>query len=83
MDNILREHIGVRCLVYMDDIIVFSTILQEHLENLAKIFENLRKFNMKIQLFKSEFLQKEVAFLGHVVTPEGVKPNSDKLDAIK
>lgn len=83
MDNILREHIGVRCLVYMDDIIVFSTSLQEHLVNLTKIFETLRKFNMKIQLDKSEFLHKEVAFLGHVVTPEGVKPNPSKIDAIK
>lgn len=83
MDNILREHIGVRCLVYMDDIIVFSTSLQEHTENLAKIFKTLRNYNMKIQLDKSEFLKKEVSFLGHVVTPEGIKPNPDKIDAIK
>ena len=83
MDNVLREHIGTRCLVYMDDIIVFSTSLTEHLDNLAKIFDTLRKHNLKIQLDKSEFLQKEVAFLGHIVTSEGVKPNPDKIQAIK
>lgn len=38
---------------------------------------------MKVQLDKSEFLQKEVAFLGHIVTPEGVKPNPEKISAIK
>lgn len=83
MDNILREYIGKICLVYMDDIIVYSTSLQEHLENLTKIFTCLQKYNMKIQLDKSEFLRKEVAFLGHVVTPEGVKPNPSKISAIK
>lgn len=83
MDNILREHIGVICLVYMDDIIIFSTSLQEHLVNLSKILETLRKHNLKIQIDKSEFLQKEVAFLGHIVTPEGVKPNPEKIKVIQ
>lgn len=83
MDNVLREHIGIRCLVYMDDIIVFSTSLKEHLDNLRKIFDTLRKYNMKIQLDKSEFLHKEVAFLGHIVTCDGVKPNPDKIEIIR
>lgn len=83
MDNVLREHIGVICLVYMDDIIVFSTSLTEHVDNLAKIFRTLQKHNLKVQLDKSEFLQKEVAFLGHIVTPEGVKPNPNKIEIIK
>lgn len=38
---------------------------------------------MKIQLDKSEFLKKEVAFLGHIVTDQGVKPNPDKIIAIQ
>lgn len=83
MDNVLREHIGVRCLVCMDDIIVFSTSLKEHLDNLRLIFASLQKYNMKIQPDKSEFLHKEIAFLGHIVTREGVKPNQDKIDIIR
>jgi hypothetical protein len=83
MDNVLRDLIGKVCLVYMDDIIVYSTSLQEHLVNLRKVFDALHKYNLKIQLDKSEFLCKEVAFLGHVVTSEGVKPNPDKILAIK
>lgn len=82
MDNVLREHLGKHCLIYMDDIIIFSTSLQEHLTNLSQILKTLAKFNLKVQLDKSEFLCKEVAFLGHIVTPEGVKPNPDKLVAI-
>ena len=83
MDNVLREHIGNICFVYMDDIIVYSTSLQEHLVNLKKIFNTLNKYDMKIQLDKSEFLRKEVAFLGHVVTQDGVKPNPEKIKVIK
>lgn len=83
MDNVLREHIGVICLVYMDDIIIFSTSLTEHIDNLGKIFKTLQKHNLKVQLDKSEFLQKEVAFLGHIVTTDGVKPNPDKIQTIQ
>ena len=83
MDNVLRELIGTVCLVYMDDIIIFSASLQEHLVNLKKVFDALQKYNLQVQLDKSEFLRKEVAFLGHVVTSEGVKPNPDKIIAIK
>ncbi|XP_076271644.1 uncharacterized protein LOC143203410, partial [Rhynchophorus ferrugineus] len=83
MDNVLRGLQGKICLVYMDDIIIFSTSLQEHLESLRKVFDRLTSYNLKIQLDKSEFLKKSVEFLGHVITPEGIKPNPKKVSAIK
>lgn len=83
MDNVLRGMVNKTCLVYMDDIIVFSTSLQEHLVNLKKVFDRLRESNLKIQLDKSEFLHKEVKFLGHIITPNGIKPNPDKIKTIE
>lgn len=83
MDHVLHDLFGKCCLVYMDDIIIFSVSLQEHIENLTKIFAALEKVNLKIQLDKSEFLKKEVAFLGHIVTDDGVKPNPSKTEAIQ
>nr|CAH7755991.1 unnamed protein product [Callosobruchus chinensis] len=83
MDNILRGIQNEKCLVYLDDIIIFSTSLQEHITRLKEVFERLRQSNFKIQLDKSEFLKKEVAYLGHIVTPDGVKPNPDKIRAIQ
>jgi hypothetical protein len=62
MDNVLKELQGKVCFVYMDDIIIFSTSLQEHTSNLRLVFEKLRKCRFKIQLDKSEFLRKEVEF---------------------
>lgn len=82
MDNVLKGLQGENCLVYMDDIIVFSTSLQEHLVYLSKIFQRLRETGFKIQMDKCEFLKKEVAFLGHIVTPEGIRPNPAKIKAI-
>lgn len=83
MDNVLKELQGKTCLCYMDDIIIFSTSLQEHMQNLRKVFERLQQANLKIQLDKSEFLHREIAFLGHIITTDGVKPNPDKIKAIQ
>ena len=83
MNMVLRNEINKRCLVYLDDIIVFGTSLQEHMENLKIIFERLKENNLNIQLDKSEFLRKEVAYLGHIISEEGIRPNPDKINAVK
>lgn len=82
MDSVLRGLQNVICIVYLDDILVFSTSLQEHMINLRKIFDRLRNSNFKVQMDKSEFLKHETPYLGHIITPQGVKPNPDKISAI-
>ena len=83
MDNVLRGLQNEICLVYLDDIVVYSTSLQEHMVNLEKVFNRLRESNFKIQMDKSEFLKLETAYLGHIISREGVKPNPDKINAIE
>lgn len=83
MDNVLRDLQNVVCLVYLDDIIVFSVSLQEHMVNLEKVFKRLRESNFKIQMDKSEFLKLETAYLGHIISKDGIKPNPDKIRAIE
>lgn len=73
LDDIFREHIGVRCLIYLDDIIIFGRTEEEHFKNLQLVFETLEKANVKIQLDKCEFLKTEVEFLGFIVSAEGIK----------
>lgn len=82
MDNILLGIQNERCLVYMDDIIVYSATIHDHLSRLTDVFKRLRNANLKIQPDKCEFLRKEVAYLGHVITKDGVKPNPSKVDSI-
>ena len=83
MDNILKEYLNKFCLVYMDDIIIFSKSQNEHLQHISAIFKKMREYNLKVQLDKSEFLRKDVEFLGHIITPDGIKPNPSKILAIE
>ncbi|CAD7002024.1 unnamed protein product [Ceratitis capitata] len=82
MNNLLQDYINKICLVYLDDIIIFSTYLQEHMNSLRLIFARLQETNLKIQLDKSEFLKKETEFLEHIITTEGVKPNPKKIECV-
>lgn len=82
MDLILRDLLYNTCLVYLDDIIVYSTSLEEHIEKLRNVFQRLREHNLKVQPLKSEFLKKHVEYLGHELTPNGVTPNQRKVQDI-
>lgn len=82
IDNVLRGLQDIHCMVYLDDIIIFSASLDEHLTKLKTVFDRLRKTNLKVQLDKSEFLRKEVLYLGHKITKDGLKPNDDKIKTI-
>lgn len=82
MNHVLGEYINKVCVIYMDDILVFSTSLEEHFDSLSKIFRALNEHNLKVQLNKCNFLSRETQFLGHMVTPEGLKPCPSKIEAI-
>ncbi|KAG5877698.1 hypothetical protein JTB14_021662 [Gonioctena quinquepunctata] len=75
MDGVLEGLQNKICMVHMDDIIIFSTGLKEHVQNFKRVFSKLREARLEIQLYKFEFLRKELEFLGHVMTPGGIKPN--------
>lgn len=81
MDSVLRGVDNV--LTYLDDIIIYSTSLQEHIEKCTEVFNRFRVHNLKIQPNKSEFLKKQVEFLGHTLTDKGLKPNENKISAVK
>ena len=82
MNKVFMGLLGTRCFVYLDDVIIFGETLQEHNARLREVFEKLRQFNLKIEPDKCEFLKTELSYLGHVVTGEGVKPDSEKVKAI-
>lgn len=82
MNDVLREHIGKRCYVYIDDVVVFGRNLKEHNENLKIVLQTLKNANLKVQLDKSEFLHTSIEFLGYVISDKGIKPNENKIEAI-
>ena len=71
------------CMDYLDDIIVFSNELLDHLQRLRKIFERLRVANLKLKLTKRKLLQRRVGFLGHVVSGTGIATDPEKIKSVQ
>lgn len=67
----------------MDDVIVYGKNINEFMENLEIFHQRMREMNLKLQPDKCEFLREELSYLGHLITSEGVKPNPDKIKAIR
>ena len=60
------------CLIYLDDIIIFSSNFEEHLEKLQAVFQRLSNNNLKLKGSKCEFFKSQVSYLGHIVSEEGI-----------
>ena len=71
------------CLIYLDDVIIFSSTFEEHLDHLEAVFSRLRQNNLKLKASKCEFLRSEVTYLGHVVSEEGIQTDPEKTKVIK
>ena len=83
MDRVLSGLHWETCLFYLDDIIVFYSTWEEHLARLRQVFERLRHANLKLGAEKCTFAAKEVRYLGHQVTEEGLLPDPALLTAIR
>src|SRR5215469_4142133 len=70
------------CLVYLDDILVFSRTVEEHAERLELVFQRLRKANLKLKPSKCSLLQTEVSFLGHRISADGITTDPAKIESI-
>ena len=83
MDRVLAGLHWETRLFYLDDIIVFSSTWEEHLARLREVFERLRHAKLKLGAAKCTFAAKEVSYLGHRVTEEGLLPDPSLLAAIR
>ena len=70
------------CLIYLDDIVVFSSTFEEHIERLESVFPRLLTNNLKLKASKCEFFCREVTYLGHVVSQEGIRTDPSKIEAV-
>ena len=70
-------------LLYLGDIIVKTPDFNTHVERLKEVFESLRQAGFKLKPTNRKLLQKEVKYLGHVVSSNGVATDPDKIRAIK
>ena len=69
------------CIIYLDDIIVFSKTPEEHLVRLRAVFEKLKKAELKLKPSKCNLFKHELTYLGHVVSKNGIQTDPMKVDS--
>ena len=82
MERVLAGLHWETCLIYIDDIIVFSKTFDEHVDRLTQVLQRLRAANLKLASHKCKLFRSRVEFLGHVVSDRGVETEPKKIEAI-
>ncbi len=82
MEMILQGLQWQTCLIYLDDIIIYAGNFNEHLRRLEEVVQRIEIAGLKLKPSKCELFQKQVKFLGHIVSADGVATDPDKLQAL-
>ena len=82
MQNCLGELNLTYCLIYLDDVTVFSKTKEEHLQCLCVVFECFQEPILIFKLSKCELFHSEINYLAHHESKEGIKPNKENLKAV-
>ncbi|XP_050216386.1 uncharacterized mitochondrial protein AtMg00860-like [Mercurialis annua] len=82
-DDIQKTALTLRfVIVFIDDILIYSRTEEEHAQHLWIVLQTLREYQLHAKFSKCEFLLKEVAFLGHVISQSGIKVDPKKIEAV-
>ena len=79
MERCMGELNLKECLIFLDDILIFSESFDEHLSRLDAVFSHLHKHGLKLKASKCEFFKSSVTYLGHVVSKKGIETDPEKL----
>ena len=71
------------CIIYLDDIIVLSKTAEEHIQRLRSVFEKLSAAGLQLKPNKCEFFKSQIAYLGHIVSKDGIETDPKKITTIK
>ncbi len=83
MNHVLHDHLGEFVMVYLDDVVIYSKSMTEHVKHLDWIFNQLKWAGLKIKVEKCEFAKSEIKLLRHRILAEGTIPNPGKVIAIE
>ena len=75
-------HLAI-CIIYLDDIVIFSGTLDQHIERLKKVLDKLKAAGLKLKPSKCDFFRRKITYLGHVVSEHGVETDPEKVKAVK
>lgn len=80
MNDIFADGLYSKCLIYMDDILVYGKTAQETLNHLSWVFERCDQYDVKLKRSKCEFMKPEIKFLGYVISKNSIAPQREKCD---
>ena len=83
MNNLLVDILDKGVIVFLDDILIYSTIVEEHFELLEKVFACLHKYEFYCKVNKYSFLQWNTTFLRFDITPKGLQISDAKVETLK
>ena len=83
MNEILRDYLGKFVIVYLDDIVIFSKDKKSHKRHVRKVLNKIREAKLKIKLLKCQWFKKEIKFVGHRISKEGIQSDEDNVKKIK
>src|SRR3982750_513827 len=83
MNYILQKFLGKFVAVYLDDIIIYFTTFEQHVDHIQQVFKALRSAVLKIKLRKCYFCFPNITFLEYIVGRNGISPDPAKIEKIK
>jgi hypothetical protein len=82
MNHVFAPYLGVFVYVYLDDIIIFSDSIKEHVDHVRTVFDILRKEKLYLGPSKMQFFAEELRILGHVIDDKGISMDPHKVDKV-
>lgn len=79
LGNLVNDYL----LIYLDDVVIFSPDFNSHLQHLEEVFQRLHQHGLKLQPTKCHLFQRQVTYLGHVISEEGVATDPAKTEAVR
>ncbi|GJZ29361.1 putative nucleotidyltransferase, ribonuclease H [Tanacetum coccineum] len=83
MNRVCRPYLDKFVIVFIDDILIYSTTREEHIEHLRLVLELLKKEKLYAMFSKCEIWLREVQFLGHMINDDGIHVDLSKIEAVK
>ena len=83
MNGVFREYLDKFAIVFLDEILVYSKSEEEHENHLRMVLQVLREHKLYAKLNKFSFYQKQIHYLGHIISKDGMAVDPEKIEAIR
>jgi hypothetical protein len=83
MNGVFRNYLDKFVIVFLDDVLVYSKIEEEHEQHLRMVLQVLREHQLYAKLSKCSFYQRQIHYLGHIISEEGIVVDPEKVGGIR